>query len=162
MIEEVFLNKERTKELWATIKTIIAEKADLTLLDEYATADAVATAITTALTAYATNSQVTDAIAEALADYMTKSEINDAIAEAISTSTGISFKAVEELPETGENNIIYFVPNNSEGDNIKDEYMWLDSKWERIGSTKVDLTNYWSKDELTIMTSEELKAILDE
>lgn len=157
---ESFLNGDRTKELWATIKTLLAGKVDTSVLDDYVTTDAVATAITTALTTYPTNTEVSDAIQAALADYMTSTEVTDAIAAAISSSAGLRFEFVDELPETGEANIIYLVDNGQEGNNVKDEYMWLNDKYERIGSTSVDLTNYWSKDDLSIMTSEELQEIL--
>lgn len=157
---ETFLNQNRTVELWTAIKTALAGKADLSTLDNYTTPDAVATAITSALTNYATNASVQTAIATALADYMTESEVNDAIASAVVEASGIRFEAVETLPETGMDNVIYLVPNGQSGSNVKDEYMWIDGKWEVMGSTAIDLTGYWSKTELEVMTSEELQAIL--
>lgn len=155
-----YLNTSRTAELWTTIKTALAGKADLSALDGYTTPDAVATAITSALTNYATNAGVQTAIATALADYMTTSEVNDAITSAIAAAAHIRFEVADTLPETGEANVIYLVPNGKTGSNVKDEYMWIDGKWEVLGSTAIDLTAYWSKDELVAMTAEELKAIL--
>lgn len=155
-----FLNGARTAELWTAVKTALAGKADLSALDGYTTPDAVATAITSALTNYATNAGVQTAIATALADYMTASEVNDAIASAVAAASGIKFKAIDALPETGESNVIYLVPNSRTGSNVKDEYMWVDGKWEILGNTAVDLTGYWSKEELSAMTADELKAIL--
>lgn len=157
---ESFLNGDRTKELWAAIKTLLAGKVDTSTLDDYTTAGGVATAITTALTNYATNSDVTSAITTALADYMTTTEVNEAIAAVVVESSGIKIELVDTLPEAGESNIIYFVPNGKTGNNIKDEYMWINGKWEFMGSTSIDLANYWSKDDLTIMTSAELQEIL--
>jgi len=155
-----FLNEKRTAELWTAIKTALAGKADLSALDGYTTPDAVATAITSALANYATNAGVQTAIAAALADYMTASEVNDAITSAVVAASGIRFEAVDTLPDAGEENVIYLIPNGKTGNNIKDEYMWINGKWELLGSTAVDLTGYWSKDELAVMTAEELKAIL--
>lgn len=157
---ESFLNGDRTKELWLAIKTLLSDKVDLSTLEDYATADAVATAITTALTNYATDSDVTSAITTALADYMTATEVNEAIAAIVVESSGIKFELVDELPETGEENIIYLVPNGQSGSNIKDEYMWVNNNWEVMGSTSIDLSNYWSRDDLNIMTAEELQEIL--
>ncbi len=91
---------------------------------------------------------------------MTTSEVNDAIASAVVAASGIRFEAVDALPDAGEANVIYLVPNNKTGNNVKDEYMWIDGKWELLGSTAVDLTGYWAKSELAVMTAEELKAIL--
>lgn len=155
-----FANSARIAELWTAIKTALALKADITLLENYTTADAVATAIATALTNYATNDSVTSAITSALAYYMTTSEINDAITEAIGKVSGISIEVVDTLPESGKDKTIYFVKNGTSGNNAMDEYMWINEKWELIGSTRIDLTNYWSKEELKPMTSEELEAIL--
>ncbi len=157
---ESFLNGARTAELWTAVKTALAGKADLSALDGYTTPDAVATAITSALANYATNAGVQTAIATALADYMTTSEVNDAITSAVVAASGIRFEAVDTLPETGTANVIYLVPNGQTGSNVKDEYMWIDGKWEILGSTAVDLTGYWAKNELAVMTADELKAIL--
>lgn len=157
---DTFLNGARTAELWAAIKTALAGKADLNDLKNYTTPDAVATAITSALAGYATDAGVRTAIAAALADYMTAGEVNDAIASAVVKASGIRFEPVDELPESGETNAIYLTPNGKTGSNVKDEYMWIDGRWEVLGSTTVDLEGYWSKEELSIMTADELKAIL--
>ena len=158
--KESFLDQNRTAELWAAIKTALAGKADLSALDNYTTTDAVATAITSALINYATNAGVQTAIATALANYMTESEVDDAIAKAVTEAAHITFEAVDELPETGVPNVIYLVPNGKTGSNVKDEYMWIDGAWEPLGSTEVDLSGYWSKQELRAMTAAELQAIL--
>lgn len=48
---------------------------------------------------------------------------------------------VDELPETGEPNIIYLVPKQTTGDNdIFDEYIWVENDWELIGSTAIDIS----------------------
>lgn len=158
--KESFLDQNRTAELWTAIKTALAGKADLSALDNYTTPDAVATAITSALTNYATKAGVQTAIAAALANYMTESEVNDAIANAVTEAAHITFEAVDALPETGVPNVIYLVPNGKTGSNVKDEYMWIDGAWEPLGSTEVDLSGYWSKQELRAMTAAELQAIL--
>lgn len=155
-----FLDGDRVAELWAAVKTALAGKADLAALDGYTTPDAVATAITSALTNYATNAGVQTAIATALANYMTTSEVNDAIAKAVTEAAHITFEAVDALPETGEPNKIYLVPSGSKSGNVKIEYMWIDGAWELLGNTEVDLTGYWSKQDLRAMTAAELQAIL--
>lgn len=68
-----------------------------------------------------------------------KTEVNNLIS-AISTAT---FELVNELPQTGESNVIYLVPSSNPGtQNVKDEYIWINNAWEQIGSTSVDLTGY--------------------
>lgn len=79
---------------------------------------------------------------EASVLYYTKEEINNLITDKI------TFKIVDSLPTTGESNIIYLIPSsNSQTQNIKDEYIWLSNKWEKIGSTSIDLSQYYTKSE---------------
>ena len=60
---------------------------------------------------------------------------------------------VSELPESGDSDKIYLVPNESSRTNdIYDEYLWIaeQSKWEFLGNkhVDVDLTNYYTKEEV--------------
>ena len=71
----------------------------------------------------------------------TQSEINSAIA-GIAT---IQIEVVDSLPATGQSNIIYLVPNSGSGNNVYDEYLWTGTKFELIGTTQVDLSNYLQK-----------------
>lgn len=79
-------------------------------------------------------------------NYYTKGEINQKFADIIS---GKSWVVVAELPARGNSNYIYLVPNGSSGSNAYDEYVWLSfsNKYEKIGSTAVDLSNYYTKAE---------------
>lgn len=54
-------------------------------------------------------------------------------------------RVVDALPSVGEANIIYLVPAEqpSESD-LFEEWVWTD-RWERIGSAKIDLSNYATK-----------------
>ncbi len=55
---------------------------------------------------------------------------------------------VEELPAVGEDKYIYFVPKESEnGTDLYDEYMWMGTLYEFIGSTSTDMTDYYKKTE---------------
>ena len=53
-----------------------------------------------------------------------------------------TYKVVTELPETGEENIIYLVPKAGEGNDVHDEYIWVNGSYELIGTTAVDLSGY--------------------
>lgn len=57
---------------------------------------------------------------------------------------GFDATVVDQLPATGEKGIIYLVPKDGEAPDVHDEYIWIDSeqKFEFIGSTAVDLTDY--------------------
>lgn len=162
---ESFLNKGRTGELWAAIKTALAGKVDLDKLDEYPTTDAMGTAIATALIGYAksdaVSNEITEKIVAALTDYITQSQMDQAIQEAIVEATGMTVSVVDKLPETGVEKVIYLVPSTTSTEkNVKDEYLWVNEEWELVGSTAIDLTGYWSKEELVVMSSEELREIL--
>ena len=66
-----------------------------------------------------------------------------AIANTVAGITDFETVIVESLPTTGVKGTIYFVLNgSSETDNIYDEYIWVNGKFEKIGSTKIDLTGY--------------------
>lgn len=52
---------------------------------------------------------------------------------------------VNLLPEIGNEDTIYLVPNTDSGEeNNYDEYIWANNSWEKLGgaSVQVDLTNY--------------------
>lgn len=57
---------------------------------------------------------------------------------------------VESLPtENIDENTIYLVPNTEqETGNVYDEYMYINNTWEHIGSTKTDLSDYYTKEEV--------------
>ena len=72
----------------------------------------------------------------------------------VSTISTLSFQVVATLPtEDIKTNIIYLVPSTtSSGQNIYDEYIYINSTWEKIGSTSVDLSNYLAKDNTAAYT----------
>lgn len=59
-------------------------------------------------------------------------------------SMGFKPKIVAELPETGQSNLLYLVPriNGITGDNIHDEYLWVNNRFELLASTGIDLSDY--------------------
>lgn len=74
-----------------------------------------------------------------------KSEVNDLI----SSISASSFLVVDRLPTNPLSNVIYLVPAESpEQDNYYNEYVYINGQWEMIGSTKVDLSNYYNKTQI--------------
>lgn len=59
----------------------------------------------------------------------------------INNLKSISLKKVYSLPTSGEENIIYLVSNKQAENNIYDEFIFIESKWEKIGSTKIDISD---------------------
>lgn len=94
------------------------------------------------------------------AGYQTASQVQSAIADAVGDITSFQFQIVGELPGTGENGIIYLVSNNGSGQNIYDEYIWTGKAFEKIGTTDVDLSNYWSKTDLVAIQNGEIDSIM--
>ena len=86
--------------------------------------------------------------------YQTLQQVEDKINEIVSSGVGqittFSFQVVEELPSSGTSNHIYLVPisGSTESDNYYEEYCYINSKWELIGTTKVDLTAYAKKTDI--------------
>ena len=70
------------------------------------------------------------------------------VTDRIKNLTGFTAKAVDALPETGEDNIIYLVKNDesTETQNVYDEYLWINGAFEKLKSTdKIDLSDYYTK-----------------
>lgn len=72
-------------------------------------------------------------------DFATK----DDITKAISTLTTFKKEIVASLPSTGQDNVFYLLKDtNGKDNNNYLEYLWIDNKWEMIGSAQVDLSGY--------------------
>ena len=69
--------------------------------------------------------------------------------DAIGGITGVEFRVVEALPETGEAGVIYLMAHSHGTQDIYDEYIWVTDKFEKIGNTDIDLSQYAQKADLT-------------
>lgn len=79
------------------------------------------------------------------AGYQDATEVQALIDASLAGITGISFEVVQSLPASGETGVIYLVSNSGSGQNIYDEYIWLQGtpgRYEKIGTTDIDLSNY--------------------
>lgn len=95
-----------------------------------------------------------------ITDAMTAEQITNAINDAIGGVTGISFEVVDSLPTTGETGKIYLVAHAHGAKDQYDEYIYYSNEWEKIGSTDIDLSNYWSMDNLVAITNGEIDNIV--
>lgn len=68
--------------------------------------------------------------------------VTTAVANGIAGITGISYSVVSSLPASGQAGVIYLISNSGSGTNSYDEYIWLGSSFEKIGTTDVDLSGY--------------------
>lgn len=89
-----------------------------------------------------------------LAKYAIKTEVTQEIAQAVSGIKGFDAQVVESLPQTGEKGILYLVTNSGSGQNIYDEYLWVNGKYEKLGTREIDLTAYAKKSELPTKISQ--------
>lgn len=94
------------------------------------------------------------------AGYQTASEVQTAINSAISGITGIDFQVVTSLPATGTKGVIYLISNSGTGTNIYDEYIWVTNRFEKIGTTEIDLSNYYNTTNLLALTNQEIDTII--
>ncbi len=77
-------------------------------------------------------------------DIYTKEEID----EMISQLRTFEMEVVRTLPTTDiKTNCIYFVPRGASGMDAYYEYIYVNGKWEFVGSTDVDLSQYWTIDQ---------------
>lgn len=92
-----------------------------------------------------------------IADAYTKDEANTAIATAVANAHHLKREIVSVLPEVSEANedTIYMVPDAGNTDtagsnkSVYTEYMLVNGAFERIGTSDVDLSNYFTKDQVT-------------
>lgn len=89
--------------------------------------------------------------------------VGTAITNAIGSLELIKFQKVTTLPTTGASSIIYLVPKSSTvTQNIYDEYVWIDSKWELIGTTAIDLSGYVQHTDIHLLSNTEIGDIVDD
>ena len=83
-----------------------------------------------------------------ITDAYTKTATDSAIAAAVAAAPHLKRTIVEQLPDAGEadENTIYMVGTGAGSeDSAYEEYMLINGAFEKIGSSKVDLTNYAEK-----------------
>lgn len=87
-------------------------------------------------------------------DLPTSGAVKTYVDNAIAGVTQFSYEVVTSLPATGVKGKIYLIAHtHSPADsnvaagqsNSYDEYIWVDTKYEKIGSTDIDLSNYATK-----------------
>lgn len=81
-------------------------------------------------------------------------------AELSDIPTGIDFRIVTSLPSKGENGVFYLISNNGSGQNVYDEYIWVNNKFEFIGTTAVDLSDYLKEEDVVAITNAEIDTIV--
>lgn len=90
--------------------------------------------------------------------FLTNAEVQQLISDARYMKKTI----VETLPTTGEENTLYLVGIDGTGNNVYEEHMYINGKWELIGSTEteIDLSGYVKSSDIQIATTEEIELLL--
>lgn len=96
--------------------------------------------VTSQLKDYAKKTEIPTKLSQLTNDKNFKTEIE--IQELINNSTKLKKEVVTSLPSTGKEDIIYLLKNKNDNNNFYTEYLWIGGKWEIIGDTKVDLSEY--------------------
>lgn len=99
------------------------------------------------------NVEIGDQLKASIIDNLTSSDTEKALSarqgkvlkELIDNVVNLQITVVDTLPTTGESNIIYLVKKAGTGTDIHDEYVYVEGNWEKIGTTDVDLSNYYTK-----------------
>ena len=96
--------------------------------------------------------------------YYTETEIDvkvNNINSQINSLIGFTATIVNSLPSTGEVGVMYLKLNTSDSveGNIYDEYIWVNNKFEKIGSTEttVDLSGYVTQTEMNTQLANKAK-----
>ena len=72
-------------------------------------------------------------------------------------NAGFDVQVVQELPATGDAHTLYFVPSaDPQTQNIYDEYLYTNNDWEQVGSTSVDMSDYYTKTQVDTLLDEKV------
>ena len=118
-----------------------ATKEDLSKID-----------VTSQLVDYAKKTEIPTKLSQLNNDKTFKTETE--IQTMINNSAKLKKEVVTSLPSTGKEDIIYLLKNKNDTNNYYTEYMWISGKWEIIGDTKVDLSDYAKKSEIKTKLSD--------
>lgn len=93
-------------------------------------------------------SSIVDNLESLAADKSLSANQGRILKEMIANLANLQIEIVDRLPSVGETNIIYLVKKSGSAPDIHDEYVFVDGKWEKIGDTEIDLSNYYTRDEV--------------
>ena len=94
------------------------------------------------------------------AGYQTATQVSAAITTALQNFQTINYEIVTTLPTTGKIGTIYLIAKTGKGKDVYDEYIYINNKFELIGTTAADLSNYWTKTDIVALTNKEIDAAI--
>lgn len=96
-----------------------------------------------------------------ITDAYTKTQTDSAISAAVAGASHLKRSIVETLPTSGiDANTIYMILADDESsDNKYIEWMYINSNWEKVGDSDVDLSGYIKETDLVALTDAEIDAM---
>lgn len=102
------------------------------------------------------NTEISDQIKASIIDNLESTDPNKVLSakqgNVLKTMIGnlanLQISVVNTLPLTGETNVIYLVKKEGTTPDVHDEYVYVEDTWEKIGNTDIDLSNYYTKDQV--------------
>lgn len=139
-IKEKFVQKEVGKSL-STNDFTNTYKAKLDGLETGSQANTIESIKRNGILLQATNKSVDIKVPVKLSElnndkaYQTKEEVQ----ALLSNLNKMTKNIVDVLPSTGEEDIFYLVPKSGSGNNVYDEFLWINGKFEKIGDTATSI-----------------------
>lgn len=87
--------------------------------------------------------------------------VDTAITNALAGITGITYEVVTSLPTTGQAGVIYLVAHSHGSGDVYDEYIWVNSQFEKIGNTDIDLSDYMKTTDMVAITTAEIDTLFE-
>ena len=139
-------------------------------LSPYSTTQQMNTAISTAVANKADRSEIPTKVSDLTNDsgFVNSAQVNTALAAytypsqdlytqsdidtMLSQISSLKIEVVDALPSTGNADTIYLLKVRQQGNDMYQEYFWVNNAWELIGG--IDLTDYYTKTEVnTLLTA---------
>ena len=139
-------------------------------LSPYSTTQQMNTAISTAVANKADRSEIPTKVSNLTNDsgFVNSTQVNAALAAytypsqdlytqsdidtMLSQISSLKIEVVDALPSTGNADTIYLLKVRQQGNDMYQEYFWVNNAWELIGG--IDLTDYYTKTEVnTLLTA---------
>lgn len=109
-------------------------------------------------------------LANTTTNFQNATQVQALIDASVGEITGVEFKIVETLPDVGQGKtgVIYLVAHSHSAEDGYDEYIWIkgdaatgtQDRFEKIGSTDIDLSEYWNTTNLTVISNADIDKIL--
>lgn len=148
---------------YAQVSSVPTKVENLTDASEYAKKTDIVTNVENlqGIDAYAKTSALPTKVEqlEDAANYVKKTDLTEEVKHLVGNIQSIDFKVVDSLPQTGDKATIYLISDNKGENDAYDEYIYVNDRFEKIGTTSVDLSGYVKKEDVKSISNEEIDAL---